>query len=93
MDAGAVFTAAFFRGLMLALLSGAGAAVSAMLAGMDDRSAILTGVAVFATTMTGRVLAEGGYDANRAKTGDIHSSDVGVGQTITKITKTGTGGR
>lgn len=83
MDVGAVLNAALVRAFIISVLTGMGAGLAALQTGLDDRSAFLAGMSTFVAAFLARMM-EGGYDANRARTGDVQKSDVGAGQDIIK---------
>lgn len=85
MDAGSVLNAALVRAFIISVLAGMGAGLAALQTGLDDRQAFLAGMSTFVAAFSARLL-EGGYDANRARTGDVQKSDVGAGQDIVKMT-------
>lgn len=66
------------RGLIVAMASGLAAGAAALASGSDERTAIIAGVGAFAAAVIVRFGGEGGYDANRAKTGRVLPSDVRV---------------
>lgn len=89
---GVVLTAALYRSILLGLLSGAVATLTArqMEVGglkMSWEDALISGAIICLTTIITRGLGEGSYDQNRANTNNVNASDVPVaapGVTVTK---------
>ena len=73
-----VLIAATIRAFIIALATGLSAGTAALTAGADDRTAIIAGVGAFASALIVRLVAEGGYDAKRAKSGNVQPGDVGA---------------
>jgi len=84
---GDVFNAAFKRAAVIGIII---AAISALTAHQQGLSwdAALTGAAIlFLTTLLTRGLGEGGYDNNRAVTGNANAGDVPVASAKLNVTK------
>ena len=82
-----VFDAAFIRGALLALLTGAVTTLTSKQQGLSWEDALIAGAIVLITTLIARTGLEGGYDANRARTNNVNAGDVPVaadGVTVTK---------
>lgn len=84
MDVGSVFTAAFLRAFMTSILLGLSAGLTALQMGQDDRNAVIAGVSAAVSAFLIRGFGEGGFDANRARTGNVLKSD--IGSTTTTVT-------
>lgn len=72
----AVFGAAFYRAVVLALLTGA---VTVLTARQQDQSweqALVAGGIILFTTIIARAGFEGSYDSHRADTGNMNAGDV-----------------
>lgn len=79
-----VWWAAFVRSIVVAVATGIAAGTSALASGGDERTAVIAGVGAFAAAVIVRFGAEGGYDANRARTGNVQPGDVGAGRQTMK---------
>ncbi len=77
-----VWIAASLRALVIALVTGVSAGTAALASGSDDRQAIIAGVSAAAAALLVRLAGEGGYDSNRAKTGNVQPGDVGRSITV-----------
>lgn len=77
-----VYIAATLRAVVIAIVTGISAGTAALASGVDDRQAIIAGVSAAASALLVRLVGEGGYDANRAKTGNVQPGDVGRNVTV-----------
>ena len=67
----AVLASAFNRALLLAALTGAVTTLTAYQQGQSWTDALIGGAVVALTAIIARLGLEGGYDANRAATGNV----------------------
>jgi len=82
-----VFDAAFIRGALLALLTGAATTLTSKQQDMSWEDALIAGAIVLITTLIARIGLEGGYDANRARTNNVNAGDVPMAATGVTVTK------
>jgi len=85
----AVLASAFNRALILAGLTGLLATLTAYQQGQGWDDAIIAGVVVAITAIIARLGLEGGYDANRAATGNVNAGDVPETSDKLVVTKVG----
>jgi hypothetical protein len=69
-------TAAIFRGLLIAILTGASTTLTTWSQTSDSKTLIIAGGTAFITTFLVRSGLEGGYDQRRQSHNDVHNSDV-----------------
>ncbi len=84
---GDVFNAAFKRAVALGLLLGVQTFITSSQLGLSDRDALYAGISALITVLIGRGLGEGGYDTNRAASGNANPGDVPVASDKLKVTK------
>lgn len=83
MNMGSVFNAALLRAFIISVLLAAAEVGNALAASGSDREIIAIAIRVFAQAMVLR-MGEGVYDMSRARVGDVHRSDVGSTEVITR---------
>lgn len=84
-NANQVFITATIRAFIIAFATGLVTATTSLTSGSDDRTAIIVGLGAFGSSLILRMVGEGGYDANRARKGNVKAGDVGRSVT-TKVT-------
>lgn len=90
----AVITAAFYRAVLIGLLTGAVTTLTARQQEINNQqlsweNALISGVITCATIILARGGLEGGYDANRAATGNLNQSDVPMAAPNVTVEKVG----
>lgn len=81
-----ILKTAFFRALWQGLLAAGLAYFTAAQAGVEPQTALITAAVVLLSFLSTRAGAEGIYDGNRQRTGEVHNAD--VGSTLTTVTAT-----
>lgn len=85
MSSSSIFTEATIRGVLTAFLNAALIFLSSLQMNVDMRVALIISGQVFIAQTLLRVFGEGAYDSRRNAVGDVHRSDVGSNEVVTRV--------
>jgi hypothetical protein len=89
MTGNAVWNSAILRGFYVAVIAGLGGALPIWTQTDNTKLIIIAFLGPFLTALGWRGGGEGGYDANRAATGNMNAGDVPVASPKVEVTKVG----